>query len=270
MARFDHLFPAAAAAWLLLVPGARASVISRLRSHRTSNISLQKRLHVNTLITDPGTFEVDWAGVYSITSSNFNMPTTLKFTPAGRHILWGRTEYSVALDSLDVVDQGGGHVTQFSESVTFSGTAVLHDGQKLDIALEPQATVFFRGENGGRFGAVAIARYDTGRNSMGVTAGWSAATASSANNPAVTWDFGTGYGRQLPGCGLLSHFTPHANLVWEKSVGTPKIVSVFEGVEYQITDRFAFDLSGQQFGAFAGPPDHQVVVAVTWNFGKVH
>ena len=67
----------------------------------------------------------------------------------------------------------------------------------------------------------------------------------------------------------MAKFTPHTNIVWEKSVGTPKLVSLFEGVEYQITDRFAVDLSGQQFGLLAGAPDRQIVVGITWNFGKV-
>jgi hypothetical protein len=39
------------------------------------------------------------------------------------------------------------------------------------------------------------------------------------------------------------------------------IVSTFEGVEYQMTEHLAFDLSGRQFSVSGGAPDHQLVSA---------
>jgi hypothetical protein len=260
-----------AAMLLLFAPAAgQAAFLRLLRNHGGSNITLQKRLHVNTLITEPGTLECDWSSVYSGSTSNFAMPSALKFTPQGRHIVWGRTEYSVAFDSLTVVDTGGGRLTQFSESVTVQANSVLRDGQKFDFAVAPQATMFLRDESGARLGAVAIARYDTGRNSMGATVSWSAATHSSPNNPAGTLDIGAGFGRQLPGDGELGKFTPHGNVVWEKSTGGALVTSAFEGVEYQMTPRVAFDLSGQHLSLAGGKPDHQVVFGLTVNFGKLH
>src|SRR5439155_18162045 len=56
-----------------------------------SAISLRKRLHVNTLITAPGTVELEWGNDYSLTSDGYTMPATLKYTPEGRHIRWRRT-----------------------------------------------------------------------------------------------------------------------------------------------------------------------------------
>lgn len=49
-------------------------------------------------------------------------------------------------------------------------TCVVRDGEKLDIALAPTASVLLRGDSGMRLGAAAIARYDAGRSSAGVTA----------------------------------------------------------------------------------------------------
>ena len=234
-----------------------------------SNITLRKRLHVNTLITEPGTAEIEWGGLYSRSTGDFSLPAAFKYTPQGRHIVWGRTEYSIAFDSVSVADIGGGRVTQFSQSLTATATSVLHDGQKLDIAVAPQAVFFLRGEQGARLGAVAIARYDTGRNSMGATVSWAAATHSSSTNPAGTFDVGLGFGRRLAAAGRLGKLTPHGNAVWERSTGLPRVISVFEGVEYQMTERLAFDAGGQHFSLNTRTPDHQAVVGITLNVGKL-
>jgi hypothetical protein len=261
MAMAIHLFSARPAP---------AALLGFLRGgdSRGSNITLNKRLHVNTLITEPGTVEIDWAGLYSFSSTGYSMPATLKYTPKGTHTIWGRTEYAVAFDSLDNVDTGGGRATQFSQSVTLAATSVLHDGKKLDIAIAPQATLFLRGEKGARLGALAIARYDTGRNSLGATLSWSAATHDSEANRAGTWDAGFGFGRRLAASGMLGRFTPHMNAVWERSTGMERVLSVFEGVEYQMTDRLAFDLSGQHLGVRGTTVDHQVAFGITFNLGK--
>jgi len=255
----------------LLAPLAHASFLARLR-YRGGNggkISLQKRMHVNTLITEPGTVEIDWGGLYSFTNGNFRMPTTIKYTPEGSEILWGRTEYSLAFDSVTNAEIGGGRVTEFSQSLTATATAVVLDGKKLDLALVPQATFFLRDESGVRLGAIVIARYDTGRHSIGATIGWSSATHGSPTNPAGTWDLGLGYGRRLGAAGLLGKLTPHTNFVAERSTGLRRVTSLFEGVEYQATERLAFDVAGQHYDVRGASPDHQIVFGITLNLGKV-
>ena len=72
----------------------------------------------------------------------------------------------------------------FSDRVNFAANAVLKEWRELDIAIQPAATFFLRGESGARLGATAIVRYDVGRNSMGAALGWTAATAPSPTNPA--------------------------------------------------------------------------------------
>lgn len=238
-------------------------------SSRSSKITLRKRLHVNTLITSPGTMEVDWGDLYSFTTANFSMPSGLRYTPEGRHVLWGRTEYSVAFDTLTSADAGGSRVTQFTQALTFAGVTVLHDGEKLDVAFAPQASIFLRDESGARLGATAIARYDSGRNSTGVTVGWSAATHSSSTNPAGTVNAGFGYGRQLSGSRFLERLTPHVNGEWEKSTGQARNLLATEGVEYQITERLAFDLAGQHFAAPGSATDNQVAFGMTLNLGRM-
>jgi hypothetical protein len=237
-------------------------------SRHGSTATLRKRLHVNDLITEPGTAEIDWGSLYSFTTSNFTMPSALKYTPAGSSVLWGRTEYSIAFDSISSAVDLGTRSTQFSDRITLTGTSVVFDSTHFDIAVAPQATFLLRDASGMRLGATAIAREDIGLNSMGATVGWNGATSSSASNPAGTWDFGGGFGRHLASTGLLGRFTPHVNLVWERSTGFAGSLSTFGGVEYQVTPRVAFDASGQRIGLTSGA-DRQVLFGMTINLGKI-
>jgi len=257
---------------LMASPSCFAGLFTRgaTQSNGNSKIALRKRLHINTLITEPGTAELDWGGLYSFSTNNFAMPSGLRYTPAGRHIIWGRTEYSVAFDTVTSANIGGGRLTQFSQAVTLTATSVLHDGENLDIAIAPQASVFLRDEAGARLGAVAIARYDTGRNSIGATVGWSGATHSSDSNPAGTFDLGLGFGRQLSGSRWLEKLTSHFNAECEKSTGQNTALLAFEGIEYQVTDHLAFDVAAQHFASTGRAPDHQIAFGMTLNLGKVH
>lgn len=241
---------------LALTPGALAQ-----RREIGGTISLKKRLHVNTLITAPGTIEIDWASAYSFSSDGLLMPTAIKYTPAGHHDWWGRTEYSVSFNSYDSSGP------QFGQTVTLTGTCVLRDGEKFDFAIAPQVTAFLQDEQGARLGATAIARWDVGRNSIGTTLGWSGATHSSPTNPAGTFDVGVGIGRRLAAGGVLGHFSPHVNAGWERSTGVPRIASLLEGMEYQMVDRVAFDVSAQQVAATGQRPDRQLIVGMTVNLG---
>ena len=140
--------------WLFAPPG-HAALLDRLITgpRGTSNITLRKRLHVNTLITEPGTVEAEWDNLYSYSSGNFSMPSIIKYTPMGKSILWGRTEYSAAFDSIDSVAQAGQRSTQFSDRVTFAANAVLRDGEKLDIAIQPGPGTLIAWNNADRDGA---------------------------------------------------------------------------------------------------------------------
>jgi hypothetical protein len=46
-------------------------------------------------------------------------------------------------------------------------------------------------------------------------------------------------------------------------------MSLFEGVEYQITEKVAVDFSGQHFNVWGGAIDHQVAVGLTFNLGRL-
>ena len=222
------------------------------------------------MIAEPGTVELDLGTLYSYTTGAFTLPSALKFTPAGGSLFWGRTEYSVAFDSVASAVNAGARSTQFSDRLTLAATSVLLDSPHLDIAVAPQVTGFFRAESGARLGATIIARYDTANNSMGVTVGWTAATSATDTNPAGVWDFGAGYGRHLASSGVLRRFTPHVNSLLEKATGFERTLSVFGGVEYQISEQVAIDVSGQRFSLIAGSPDRQLLVGLTINLGRVH
>ena len=253
------------------VPAARAGLFHRSSGgsgNRASAISLRKRVHVITLIAEPGTMEIDWGGAFS-TGGDFTLPASLKYTPEGPHVWWGRTEYSASFDSVASSTPFEQRVTQFSDRVNFAATCVVHDGARLDFAIAPQTTVLLRGDDGVRLGATAIARYDVGRSSVGVTLTWTGATAPSASNPSGTFDLGAGYGYRLKPSGALGHLTVHTNWLYERSTSVYRQVSVFEGIEYQITERVALDFSAQHLSAWGGATEHQVVVALNVNTGKL-
>lgn len=227
-------------------------------------LTLSKRLHVNPLIAPPDTMELEWGGAFS-TGGGFALPAAIRYTPEGPYVFWGRTELSVVFDSLN--DSANG--AHFSDRMTFGATCVLRDGEKLDIALEPTATVLLRGDSGTRLGATGVVRYDAGQSSAGVTLGWTEANHVSATNPAGTVDLGFGYGYQLRPSGPLNHLTAHANWLYEKSTGVERQISISEGVEYQITDAVAVDFTAQHNTVWGGQVDHQVVVGLTINTPRI-
>jgi hypothetical protein len=249
---------------LLAFPAHAAEKVETTANH-PSAIALRKRIHVNPLITAPDTMDFEWGTAVS-TGGAFTFPTTIRYTPEGRYVWWGRTEFAVSFDSLNY----DGSASHFGDRVTAAATCVVRDGEKLDIAIAPTATVLLRGDSGARLGATAIARYDVGRSSMGITAGWTSATHASVTNPASIVDIGAGYGYRLKPSGPLGHLTVHTNWQWEKATSTVRQLSVFEGVEYQINDPFAVDFSAQHLAAWGGQIDHQIVVGLTVQTARLH
>ena len=250
------LVPVAAPAALFHFGGSTAS-------QHAPAITLRKRLHVNTLITEPGTMEVEWGAAFS-TDGSFTFPTAIHYTPEGSHAWWGRTEFMASFDSLSYNE-----VNHFGDRISGTATCVVHDGEKLDIAIAPQATYLLRGDSGARAGLTAIARYDVGRSSAGVTFTWSGANNPSNTNPAGTFDIGTGYGFRLRPSGALGHLTPHMNWLYEKSTGNGRQISLFEGMEYQVTDPFAIDFAVQHISLWGNQPDTQFVVGLTVSTGRL-
>lgn len=248
---------------LLLASPAQAAEKQETANH-PSAIALRKRIHVNPLITPPDTMEVDWGGAFSL--DNFTLPTTIRYTPEGHHIYWGRTELDLSFDSLGF----DGSAVHFGDRVTGAATCVVHDGEKLDFALAPTATILLRGDSGARLGATGIARYDVGRSSAGVTVSWSSATHTSPTNPSGILDVGAGYGYRLKPSGPLGHLTVHTNWQWEKATATARQISVFEGIEYQITDPVAVDFSAQHIALWSGPVEHQVAIGLTVTTPRLH
>jgi hypothetical protein len=140
---------------------------------------------------------------------------------------------------------------------------LLRDGEHWDLAFAPLVTVTTRGDQGSRYGATAISRYDHGRDSLGGTLSWSGTASPSDSSPAGTWDFGGGYGHVFG-----QKVTAHADTQYERSTGINGAWSLFEGVEYQFTDRVAVDISGQHQNVIGGALDHQMVIGLTVNFGR--
>jgi hypothetical protein len=250
----------------LLLPVSAPAALFHLgdsSGERAPAITLRKRIHVNTLITEPGTMEIEWGGAFSL-DGTFTLPMAIHFTPEGHHAWWGRTEFSASFDSFS-----HDPVNHFGDRATLAATCVVRDGDKLDIAIAPQVTWLLRGDHGARAGATAIARYDVGRSSAGVTFTWTGATNPSPSNPAGIFDLGAGYGFRLRPSGPLGHLTPHLNWLYEKATGNSHQVSLFEGMEYQVTDPFAIDFAVQHISLWGNQPDTQFVVGLTVSTGRL-
>jgi len=258
-------------ATLLLTSDGQARFLLRRSPfmRHSGNVTQRKRLNVNDLIAAPGTVELDWGSLYSYTTGALTLPSAMRITPSGDSLLIGRTEYSVAFDSISSAVNTRSRSTQFSDRLTFAATSVVYDSEHFDIAFAPQFTALLRRDSGFRMGGTTIARYDGGGNTIAVIASWNAATTPSSTNPSGTWDFGGGFGHQLATKGLWNKVTPHMNVTLEKSTGYERSLAVFGGIEYQFTERFSTDLSGQRFGLIGGGEDRQVLVSFTWRLGKM-
>jgi hypothetical protein len=217
---------------------------------RSSRITLRRRLHISSLITDPGTVEAEVSGAWS-ESQSWTMPSTVKYTPEGRILLWGRTEYSASFDGVS------------NDHLTFTGTTLIADGEHWNFAVAPAVTFGFRDQPAFRAGLTAITRYDHGRNSAGSTLTWTGTVNATDSTPAGTWDFGSGYGHTFG-----AKTTVHADTQFERATGYAGAWSFFEGVEYQFTGAIAFDLSAQHMNVTGGMLDHQLVGGLTINFGR--
>jgi hypothetical protein len=224
------------------------------RAHRRSaNMSLRRRLFTSPLITNPGNLDLEYSGAFD-TNGSYTLPGTLKYTPLG----W-RTEFSAGVDSVaSVVDDSGDRDTHFSDHVNLAATTAFHAGEHFDWAVAPTASFFLRGESGARLGGALIGRYDRANNTFSAAATWSGATRRSDTNPAGLMDVNLGYGRQLS-----KRWNAYGSAQWERASGVASQYSVFEGVEFQVNERFAVDLSGQHYALNTGARDHQIVVGIT-------
>ena len=59
------------------------------------------------------------------------------------------------------------------------------------------------------------------------------------------------------------------NWLYEKSTGNGRQISLFEGMEYQVTDPFAIDFAVQHISFWGNQPDTQFVVGLTVNTGRL-
>jgi len=258
-----------AIAVLLCMNGLTAQGRIRIRPALKSaaGASLRRRLHVNSLITDPGTAELEWGNDVSETGDYF-MPTTLKLTPSAKDGFWGRTELSANFDLVSSPNDGVNNATHFSDHLLFAATTIIGGNSKWNFALAPNVSFLLRNDRGARLGATMIARYDSGLKSLGFTLGWSGATASSPTNPAGTFDVGAGYGTRLASSGKLSRWSPYGNLVFERSSGGIQGLTLSEGVEYQLTQKFALQVSGQQINIGSSDSYQKVIAGITYNLGQ--
>ena len=202
--------------------------------------------------------EVETGGTVSVPDGAFSVPTVLKFTPHESH-----TEYNVGFDGLTSDVDSSGRTTHFSDRVTLAATHEFPGWRHLALAAGPQLTLFTRGSSGVRAGGIGVARTSFSKFDGGLTASYSRATHSSDLNPTHLLDLGGGFGRRV-----TARATAHVNYLYEKATGYSPQHSLYEGVEFQLTPRFALDLSVQQVGVGGPVVDHQLVAGLTMNLGR--
>ena len=249
---------------MLLMVGSGEAALLRRRGprSRSGTLALRRRIHVSPLITDPGTVEAEFNAGWT-EGDVVTIPSTFKWTPEGSSIGWGRTEWSASFDVLDIAPDNGRRVTHATDHVTIAATSLLLDGVHWNLAIAPTLTVGVREGGATRGGVSAICRYDLGRSSLGSTLTWSGATNPDSDIPAGTWDWGTG-----AGVALSRRWTVHGDTQWERSTGYQRTWSLFEGLEFQATERLAVDLSVQHFNVVGGVSDRQMVLGLTVNLGR--
>jgi hypothetical protein len=228
----------------------------RIRQHSQS-IGLRNRVHVNRLITESGTVELE-AGALFHAGGAFDLPMLWKHTPFGRSLLIGRTEYSLGFDAIPRED---GQYTVAAQSLVL-------DGEHWNVSLGPNAT-FIRNTAGVRAGASLVVRYDRGLTTFGAAANWSKASSPSDNNPADWTTSGVGGGVRLGRSGWRSRITFHANATMETASSTVPVKSTFEGVEVEITSRAAVNIVAQQVDWRGPNRENQVLAGITVNFGRL-
>ena len=175
----------------------------------------------------------------------------------------GQTEYSLAFDSVNsAINPGNQRTTQFSDRLTFQATTVVYDSKYFDIAVAPQITCTASQRLGSacRCHGHCSTRQIRQQSRGDCRLDWG--DVAFGQQPAGVWDFGIGYGRKL------RKFTPHANVVLERATGFAHTTSVFGGIEYQWTEKFAVDATAQRYSLTGAGPDRQILLGITWNFGR--
>jgi hypothetical protein len=239
-----------------------ARILRRSPGTRSARITLRRRLHISSLITDVGTVETEWSTDWTDPQS-LTMPTTVKWTPEGSSLLWGRTEYSANFDLVSSLVTDGSRVTHATDHVGIAGTTLLLDGEHWNFAVAPSVTFGARDQPEIRAGLTTIVRYDHGRNSAGATLTWIGTPNPNDASPAGTWDLGSGFGHTFG-----DKTTVHFDTQLERATGFVSAWSFFEGVEYQFTPNVALDVSAQHFNVTGGILDNQLLVGLTINFGR--
>lgn len=231
-------------------------------------MSARHRLTVNSLITEPGTFEWEWYGAVA-GAGGFTIPTVWKVTPATGESYWSHTELSAAFNALTATETDGRNILQASDHLSFAATTALGAIGPMQLAVAPSLTFLLRGDTGIRAGVGLFGKVDGKRQQAGCSLTWSGASRPSDTNPSGTLDAGAGYGINLSRGGVLAKLTAHTNAVWERSSGLPSLFTLSEGMEYQATPRFSTDLTFQQVNLRSGTADNQVVASITWNLGPI-
>ncbi len=251
---------------MLLGPPAMVGAIRHRSGRRVSTLSNRRRLHLQNLVSNPGTLEMEM-GVAGSTNTIVS-PFTLKYTPGAGGRFLQRTEFSVDLEPVNSVPGEDHWVTQFGDHVGLAAAHLLHQGKTLSVYIAPQVSFLTHANNGVRAGATVVAEADFGAFSLSGNTTWTGATSASDSNPAGDLQIGAGLIRRIGGTTDNARFTLFVNALQENPTVGLTTYSVFEGVSYQVRRPLAVDIAVRHLNLRGGQVDHQVLLGITVNLGR--
>jgi hypothetical protein len=250
-----------AAIHLLLLLAPAGSSGAQRKPYRTSTTQQRRRFHINPYLTEPGNIDIELGAALS--SEYRGAPVNLKYTPDGLGEFGRRTEFSAAFEAVSSSAGGGAWTTHSGDRFAIQASHMLYDAAPFSIVVAPQAAWILRDGEGARLGGTVVANYDFGLNSIGSHVTWSAATASSANNPARDLEAGGGYVRHL------GRWTLFASAARETPSRHAHADTLVEGANLQWTRRTALDLAVRH-SRIERVIEHQLQIGLTINLGPLH
>ncbi len=216
--------------------------------------------------TVPGTVELEMGGLFA--ESMLSIPTSLKFSPKTGNWFEG-TELSLGFDGLVSTKNGAMRITQFGDTLNLNLRRRIWRKGDWAFALAPQFGFLLRGDKGARLGAKGIAVYAPGLNGIAVNLTWTAATQSSASNPAQKYDVAAGYSRQIGRGSLSERFSLFAEYQREMPSNADSTTSLIQGMAFRARPSMVFDIAVSQVGVGSGNMDVQLAAGLTVNLGRI-
>ena len=246
-------------AFLLLLCAADAGAAAR-KSHGGRR---QRRVYSNEIFTiEPGTLELEF-GTNS-GSDGFTMPITFKYEPDFASPLLRQIELSLSSDTFTLLNGPDQLTTQFAGQQTAAVLRPVFQREGFAIALQPQSVFSIRGEESPRLGSAALVGWARSAHSLVGTVTWTAATHSSATNPAQQYDYDLTYVYTIG----KSRYSIMTDMQWSMANGQTSQGFLTLGMVWRIRNRFSLDAGLREQGIGTSQQHTHALAGFTWNLGR--